>query len=473
MRIENLVRDSLRGSAGRGGEEAPPEHLWEGIERGVHRARRRETTARVAAAAFSLLIVVGTVAWLAVAFTGSGRKASTGAPELSVRDVRVFGVPGEVKIYGRAWNRSGRAVGVALVCTVLDGSGHVIGTATGSVPYVPPRASTAFGPLGDQVHGVPSSARCTARPIAAVSPAPSPAARLVFQPSLVSFWDASHGIAAGPFGNSSCYPTCTGMVQVTEDGGRTWRVSLRGGDHIYDASVSGSRDAWILAGPCGMGTCTIDVLFSGDGGRTWTKRSAGDLKQVSFVSADEGWGVGNFFPNGSQRLERTTDGGRTWHSRAVPCPREVRTATDVSFVGPAHGWLLCTGEGGAGNEGRAILETTDGGGTWSTVAEAIGGPASGGLTTSGYPNGISFLPDGHGWMWADRGVGLEMTTDGGHSWHIVGIVPNGADESMGSAWFLSDTAGFAILSNGNSQANQLIQTFDGGQTWRAIHAWPY
>ena len=474
MRIEDRVREGLRRSARGVEDEATPEHLWQGIERGLNRARRREGAARLAAAALALLIGAGAVAWLAFAFAGSGRKPVTGAPALSVRDVRVFGVPdGGAKIYGRVSNRSTRALGAEIRCTVLDASGNVLGTATASVPYVHPGASPPFGPLGGQFHGAPSSARCTARPIVAVSPSPSPVAPSVFQPGFVAFWDSRHGIAAGLFGDPSCYPTCAGMVQITEDGGRSWHLSLRGDDHIYDVAVSGSSDAWVLAGPCAMGTCDIRVLFSGDGGRTWSKRSTGDLKQVSFGSAKDGWGVGNAFSIGSQQLEWTADGGRTWQSRAVPCPREAPTATDVSFVSAHRGWLLCTGEGSAGNEGRAILETADGGGTWSTVAEATAGPSSSGLTTSGYPTGIFFLPDGHGWMWAERGVGIEATTDGGRSWRVAGTVPNGADTSMRSAWFLSDTAGFAVLMNGNAQASQLIETLDGGRTWHVIHAWPF
>jgi photosystem II stability/assembly factor-like uncharacterized protein len=475
MRIEDLMRESLRRSAGAVTEEAAPEQLWEGIERGLHHARRWATTARIAVAAFGLVVVAGTITWLSFAFTGSGRKPIMSAPVLSVRNVRVFGGPDSVKIYGRVSNRSGQPVGASLACAVLDASGRVIGQVTGSVPYIPPGASPAFGPLGDRVQGTPSSARCAARPTAAVSPSPSPVATAVFQPSVVAFWDATHGIAGGPFGDPSCFPSCTGMIQVTDDGGRTWRVSRRGHVHVYEVAVSGSRDAWVLAGSCAMGTCAIDVLFSGDGGRTWSRRSTQDLKRVSFVSADEGWGVGDLFPIGYQRLARTSDGGRTWQSRAVPCPRDTSLAIDVSFVNPARGWLLCTGEGAGGNESRAIMETTDGGSTWSTVAvAALESPSSSGFTSSGDPTGIFFLPDGHGWMWVEGGGGgMEVTADGGRSWHLVGTVPNGSDQSMGSAQFLSDTMGFAVISNGNDQANQLIETDDGGRTWHVIHDWPY
>ncbi len=473
MPIEDRLREGLRRSANEAGGAETPEHLWEGIERGFHQARRREGAASLVAAAMALLIAAGAVAWLAFAFAGSGRKPATGPHVLSVRDVRVFGVPeGEAKIYGRLSNRSARALGAEITCTVLDASGQVLGTATGAVPYVPRGASLSFGPLGGRFHGTPSSARCMARPIVAVSPSPSPVAPSVFQPGSVAFWDARHGIAAGLVGDPSCYPTCQGMVQVTDDGGRTWHLSLREDDPIYDVAVHASKDAWVLAGPCAMGTCDIGVLFSGDGGRTWSRRSTEDLKQVSFVSADEGWGVGNVFANG-QRLARTSDGGRTWKRLVVPCPRETPFATDVSFVSSARGWLLCTGEGAAGNEGRAIMETTDGGATWNMVAEAAQGPAPSGLTTSGYPTGIFFLDDGRGWMWAERGVGIATTMDGGRSWLVVGTVPNGADESMASAWFVSDTIGFAVLMNGNAQASQLIKTLDGGRTWRVIHAWSF
>jgi len=223
-----------------------------------------------------------------------------------------------------------------------------------------------------------------------------------------------------------------------------------------------------------MGTCTIDVLYSGDGGRTWTKRATTDLKDISFVSATDGWGVGDVFPTGAQRLASTHDGGRTWQSHAVPCPAGADTATDVSFVSPLHGWLLCTGMGGAGNENRAVLETTNGAATWNAVAGAmLSGPTTGsGMSVAGYPTGIAFLADGHGWMWSDRAEGLLATDDGGHSWHVAGHVPDGASTTIGSAWFLSDTVGFAVLSNGDAQATQLIETGEGGQTWHVVHSWP-
>ena len=261
---------------------------------------------------------------------------------------------------------------------------------------------------------------------------------------------------------------------MTRDGGRTWQRVHQEAEFIYDVAVYGSSDAWMLKGPCAMGTCQIHVLFSSDGGRTWAQRSTTDLKKVSFVSANDGWGIGNVFPDGSQRIERTSDGGRTWQRSSVPCPHLAATATDLSFVSPGRGWLLCSGVAGAGNANRAILETTDGGRTWTTVAGAgLGGQSASGLTTSGYPDRLTFLADGHGWMSAERKVGIDVTTDGGRSWNSLGKVPNGASTAIGSLSFVSGSNGFALLSNGDERATQLIASHDGGRTWGGVASWPY
>src|SRR5207245_2627155 len=155
-----------------------------------------------------------------------------------------YGVPfGVAKIYGKVSNRGPQAVGAAITCTVLDPSGHVLGTAKGSVAYVRGGTSQAFGPLADQFPGAPSSARCTAAPIAAVAPSPSPQARSVFQPSVVAFWDARHALLAGLFGNPSCDPSCVGVMELTTDGGRTWSVVYRG-DHLYEVLALDASNAW-------------------------------------------------------------------------------------------------------------------------------------------------------------------------------------------------------------------------------------
>jgi hypothetical protein len=518
MAIEDRVRDGLRRSAAQvRGEEQLREDLWLGIGRGIQRARRRQATMHVATVGFILAVFAGIMAWVVIGFVGSGRQVADRRNELSVQRVQVFGTKdGLAKIHGTVSNHGPRAVGAKVDCQVFDAGEHLLGTGSSSLPYVPAGASQPFG-IGGRYPGTPSSARCTVAPIPPVAPSPGQPTGAGFQPSAVAFWNPRDGILAGSVGEPACFPSCIWFLERTSDGGRTWQKVLQPEDFVYDVAVYGSSDAWALTGPCAMGTCQIHVLFSNDGGRTWHQRSTTDLKSVSFVSSDDGWGVGNLFPDGSQRIERTSDGGRTWHQRSttdlksvsfvssddgwgvgnlfpdgsqriertsdggrtwqgrsVPCPHLAATATDVSFLSLTRGWLLCTGAGGAGIENRAILETTDAGRTWTIVAEAnLGGRSSSGLTAPGYPNGIAFLPDGHGWMWAERSVGIEATTDGGHSWHVVGKVPNGASTSIGSVTFVSDTTGFALLANGDEQANQVIGTLDGGRTWHVVTSWAY
>jgi photosystem II stability/assembly factor-like uncharacterized protein len=476
MAIEDRLRAGLRRTAARvPGDEQLPDELWRGVGKGIQRARRRQVTMFVATVGFSLALFAGIMAWVVVAFTGSGRQSGDHGAGLSVERVRVYGTrDGIAKIYGTVTNHGSRAVGAQLTCQVFDASGHPIGTATGSLLSVGAGRAQPFGPLGGGYPGTPSSARCSAVAIPPVAPSPSQAAAPAFQPTAVAFWNAQDGILSGSTGQPECSPRCTWSLEVTRDGGKSWQKVFQPQDFVYDVAVYGSSDAWALSGPCAMGTCQIHVLFSGDGGRTWHQQSTTDLKKVSFVSPTEGWGVGDVFPTGSQRIAHTTDGGRTWQSRSVPCPSLAPFAMDVSFGDAARGWLLCTGVGGAGNENRAIVQTTNGGQTWTVVAEAsIGGHSSSGLTASGYPNGIAFLSDGHGWMSADRSRGIQATTDGGRSWRVVGTVPNGASTSIGSLAFLTDTDGFALLANGDQQVSQLIQSRDGGQTWRVVSSWPY
>jgi hypothetical protein len=491
MGIDDRLRNGLRRSAARVSDAEPAvEHLWSGIEQGVIWARRRQTTTRIAAATVSLVVVAGAIALVALAFRGSRHEPGSQRANLAVHDVQVFGVPnGIAKIYGTVSNRGSGPAGASISCAVLDISGKTLGTATGSVSYVGPGDSLRFGPLAGEFSTSPRSARCTATATPAVTPSPSPVGGASFRPLGIVFWDGRRGLMTGVFGEPECSPDCTWVIEFTEDGGQTWHEVERSRAAIFDVtllpppSLSGcgfgcgvpvgrASWAWALRGPCAMGTCTIDVLYSGDGGHTWVKRATTALKDISFVSARDGWGVGDVFANG-QRLASTADGGQTWQSHAVPCPQAAATAIDMSFVSRLRGWLLCTGVGAAGNENRGVLETTDGGATWITVAQGmLGGPSTGGFTVAGYPTGIFFLSDGHGWMWSNRAVGLLATDNGGRSWHVVGHVPNGASTSIGSIWFLTDTSGFALLTNGDAQATQLIQTSDGGHTWHIVHSWP-
>ena len=77
-------------------------------------------------------------------------------------------------------------------------------------------------------------------------------------------------------------------------------------------------------------------------------------------------------------------------------------------------------KGGTGEAGKGIAETTDGGRTWTTRARVnppgAGFPADvGSMDLSDYLGAISMRESGVGLAWEGRG-GTLRTTDGGRTW---------------------------------------------------------
>ena len=93
-------------------------------------------------------------------------------------------------------------------------------------------------------------------------------------------------------------------------------------------------------------------------------------------------------------LWATTDGGRTWHQQ-----RGIGSwVTDASFVDRQHGWAARY----AGSRRKGILETTDGGATWSFRSLKSLGMSHGGLSQVW---DIAFGDAEHGWAVGDDGQG--------------------------------------------------------------------
>jgi photosystem II stability/assembly factor-like uncharacterized protein len=465
MKIEDRLRDGLRQAA----SEAPVaddrlEDLWRNIERG-REGKRNRVAVRVATAAFALGLSAGAIFWFAGAFkrspSGPVRPPTNALP---VSDVRVYGVPIQ-KIYGSVLNPTAVPSGAAITCTLGDTAGHVVGTSRDFVMFIPAKGSIRFGPLPGAAGA--ASATCSATSMTAVFPSPSVAPAPVFQPTSITFWNERQGLVVGP----KEFQGSTGMIQATDDGGRTWRVMMRSAGPLNDIVAMGPNHAWVLSGACAMGTCERDLLFSSDGGKSWARRYTGALERLSFVSPTDGWAITHVFPAGAQTLETTSDGGITWRAIRSPCPHVLSTATDLSFVSAAHGWLLCTGQAGAGQQAVEILETTDGGSSWLTVASSRA-PSQGASSSfsglgSGYPNSIFFLPDGHGWIGLNFDAMILGTQDAGRSWHRLGA--RLSDYQAGPVWFVSDSIGFALAGSGDRL--KLVKTRAGGRTWTTVDSW--
>jgi photosystem II stability/assembly factor-like uncharacterized protein len=472
MKLEDRVRRVLRDEAAR----TAPANRWDDIERGGLRPpghqfdRRPDAPQRALVIVVALGVFAAILVWFIPAFSNRGHTPVT-ANALLVGRIQVFAARDVVKVYGVVSNDGPTASGAAISCSLTDAAGRDIGTVHGTVEYIPAGERASFV-LGGSTTGTTTAATCTAAPALAMSPPSTAAAVPVYSPASLAFSDPKHGVIAGWFGVPGT--PRESRIETTSDGGRSWRIALRlGGDTNPDVEALDATHIWVLAGPCAMGTCDRTLRLSSDGGETWTRLSSGPFERISFASATEGWAVGHVFATG-QSLQTTTDGGHTWRSLPVPCPRSASTATDISFPAPGTGWLLCTGEGGAGNEQRAVLETTDSGGTWAIVAaSSLGGPGRSGLTTSGYPTGVTFDVTGAGWMWQDRGTVL-ATGDGGRTWRSIGMSQPDVN-AVTSIWFprtpssTTQGRGFALRSRGD--VTELLVTSDGGNTWEQIARW--
>jgi photosystem II stability/assembly factor-like uncharacterized protein len=123
-----------------------------------------------------------------------------------------------------------------------------------------------------------------------------------------------------------------------------------------------------------MATLYSILLASEDGGSTWKEpqarmRSSG-LDQIQFVDFQNGWISGaNLL--GSPRdpfLLITTDGGKTWHARAIFEETRVAAIERFWFDTSEHGTLLIDAR--LDNGKREVYETQTGGEGWAAQQTA-------------------------------------------------------------------------------------------------------
>lgn len=174
------------------------------------------------------------------------------------------------------------------------------------------------------------------------------------------------------------------------------------------------------------------ILATSDGGAHWTAQLSGalNLTAVDFISARDGWATG------TTSLLATTDGGAHWAALPEPC----QTIRSVHFISPSTGFAVAGGRnpGGTGplmpTLGGVVLTTGDGGHTW----HAMTAPAN--------AQTVCFSDARHGWLGAD-GL-LYRTADGGARWTA-----------------LTSMAGPTGQAGTNDPADMSVECASGGTAW--------
>ena len=170
--------------------------------------------------------------------------------------------------------------------------------------------------------------------------------------------------------------------------------------------------------------------------------SSGVLTDVEFVSAAQGWVVGQ------DKILATTDSGRHW---TVQDSGQLNL-TSVDFIGNGAGWAVGT---------DSLLATSDDGAHWTTLPEpcplirsvhfvsaTVGFAVAGGRDVSQFGTAIP-----------EVGGEVLATTDGGHSWRILPTPTN-----VQTVCF--DNAEIGWLGAGG----RLFRSTNGGRTWSQVAA---
>jgi len=222
-------------------------------------------------------------------------------------------------------------------------------------------------------------------------------------PTAIAFRDPAHGVLGTARG-----------IEVTGDGGRTWRVAFRTPRPV--ASVGYDDDGRVRA-----------VLDDGEnlGGPQFTPE-----RPVELLS---------------------------------PCP------AGVNLPVKSGDWWLCIGQGSAGSGEKAVYRETIHGAKRLAWAWLGNPPSSRGITAQGYAVGIAMARDGFGLIWESRGP-LLVTRNGGSRWLALPKVGVPEVDFGISGAAVPHGLGWVILARGVVH-RRLLETTDAGRTWRVVHRW--
>jgi hypothetical protein len=257
-------------------------------------------------------------------------------------------------------------------------------------------------------------------------------------------------------------------LESTDDGGRTWRVdrlsAVRG-------VAGGSGRVYALARSPSHRS-TLQIWGSAAGSRRWTRLPAPSLtghpelavQGRTMALLEPGSDLAQ--PRGRRgRLWTSSDGGRSWQRRVVPC----RPVTDggasilsIALDNPDAFLLDCFSNQQSSQEQNTqhhLFGSSDAGRSWTRLADP---------TRHGRPVSLADNGDGHAFLTTESGGAdsLVGTLDGAVHWHHV-LDSGGSFYGWNDLGFVTTNVGY-VVGPTHYAPEHLYRTIDAGRTWHRL-----
>ncbi len=268
---------------------------------------------------------------------------------------------------------------------------------------------------------------------------------------------------------------------ISHNNAKTWSRDSQPGS-VLDVDAVG-LSVWMVESICtraevAMTTpCPVRLIESTDGGRTWetsptsppsakTGLREATLGQSFLTRTNRSTSYLMLSPQlhlsgspDSAPLWYTTNGGKTWLNREVPCLMGAMSAV-FSLAPDGTMMTVCASEPSAGNQPKTVLESTDGGRTW--VAK------TGSDTDGGYLGSIDLVSSEKAFLVGGRSSLLE-TRDGGIHWAAVEPVIGSTAGGTSEVKFFNGSHGLVLGNDDNDHERlTLWSTVDGGAHWKVV-----
>ncbi|TXK76364.1 hypothetical protein FU659_25795 [Paenibacillus sp. N3.4] len=383
---------------------------------------------------------------------------------------------------------------LALSLFVLTGCEQSSGTTSGAATSDRAATTQSTAPV---TTAAPATAKPTTEGSGKLNEAPSKAAMSLI--TAVRLADAKSGWIGGK-----------GWIARTDDSGSKWQVQYEGAGEVKQLFALNAQEAWAAMGEEGkllhtknggknwssvgkvpnsafFHFVTQQEAFSGnartvDGGVKWSSLPVpeGITGDAYFHDKDNGWVVKQV--KDVLEVERTQDGGKTWHTVLSRKSAAPLNGVVIRSAGANDAWIELIGDSGMTQTSYSLFHTKDGGKNWQTVlanSTAGGGPApgfplgdTGGPKNTGTKPGPLYVvsPDvafmGGQCPSCDKPNTVGWTKDGGKTW------VNGKEAFSGYGPLqlaMADANGGWLITNDNEQPSVMYTTGNGGVNWKKAH----